>query len=112
MPELLKRIQSLLWQQKKLNKKCSILYLESESDFLKNGNFKLEYIVQKKTKREIKLEKQRLYRAKLRVEDRDEVLRKQREYYHKNREAQLKKILENRKLNKLKKQNANKQNKL
>lgn len=122
IPELLKQIQNLLCRlPRRKQNKCSIIYIDSEEDFLKNGNYVLEFIgeenkqpikeekqpeliieiltteqIRKKRKREI----QCIWKAKNYQKNREEVLRKQREYYAKNREDQLKKILANRKIRK------------
>ncbi len=123
IPELLKQIQNLLCRlPRRRQNKCSIIYIDSEEDFLKNGNYVLEFIGEENKKPPIKEEKQPeliieiltteqirkkrkreiqcIWKAKNYQKNREEVLRKQREYYAKNREDQLKKILANRKIRK------------
>ena len=104
-PELLNKIQKVLWQNraKKQKKGCKItlLTIQSEEDFIYNNNYKLDFILKPDIYRQRKIwaEQKRKYREK----NKEKVCQTQRDYYHKNKEKILPQIYKNRKLRKARK---------
>lgn len=107
-PELLKRINKILClkqvkeRKKQLNNCCTMIILNSEEDLIYNNNYQIEYLIsdEKKSVEKNKIEQRKKWaeeKQKYRLKNKEKILAYQREYYAKNREQQLKKILKNRK---------------
>jgi hypothetical protein len=107
-PELLKRINKILCQKqvkerkKQLNNCCTMIIINSEEDLIYNNNYQIDYLIseEQKSVEKNKIEQRKKWaeeKQKYRLKNKEKILAYQREYYHKNREQQLKKILKNRK---------------
>lgn len=104
-PELLNRIQKVLWQNraKKQKKGCktTLLTIQSEEDFIYNNNYKLEFIVNSDIEKKRKLWAEQ--KKKYRENNREKAQLAARIYYHKNKDKILPQIYKARKARKSRK---------
>lgn len=104
-PELLSKIQRVLWQNraKKQKKGCktTLLTIQSEEDFIYNQNYKLEFIVGADIdlKRKLWAERKKKYREN----NKEKAQLAARIYYHKNKDKILPQIYKSRKARKARK---------
>jgi hypothetical protein len=79
-----------------------MIIINSEEDLIYNNNYQIDYLIseEQKSVEKNKIEQRKKWaeeKQKYRLKNKEKILAYQREYYHKNREQQLKKILKNRK---------------
>lgn len=104
-PELLSKIQRVLWknraQKTKKGCKTTLLTIQSEEDFINNQNYKLEFIVNSDIEKKRKLWAEQ--KKKYRENNREKAQLAARIYYHKNKEKILPQIYKSRKARKARK---------